>query len=232
MKILLPLSLFLVLFTSCLKEEIQQPIHEYANYDAYFIIDGEYSDSEPDLTSYYNLISTKEVDGRGLVTFRSFTNEADYIAYGDNQGLKSSLEKEYKEHMLAYAEEHDLISIQETTGNIPEQHAKYEREYHDQLFGTSEIERSLPFAVLYDGCNNNAAAAPMTISAPFMSWGWNNRVDAYFSISFVYSLSIYDRSWYRTHLATFFDTGWSPECFDGPLAFLASRMSSGTLYGI
>jgi hypothetical protein len=171
----------------------------------FFIDDEEATEQEYNtLTKKTNellLIQTTVNDKNALY---AYTTEAGYIAYGERNGLNLKGELEFSKHMSEYAETSGAITEYEKTGNIPENYTKYEKQYYERLFDKPAGEKG--YGKLCDYHNGGGSYIPFVNGAttPALPKSWRNRISSVHNAVgvAVYTVPLYNKTWYRDKLIT------------------------------
>ena len=158
------------------------------------------------------------------IFIHEFSSEDGYIEYGNKNGLKLKELLSFEKDMHAYIKENKIEEIFEKTKIIPKQYLAYEKARYDYYFGTGA--KFFPGTTLHKNYWGGSPAHHMTSTMPVM-FGWNNTVSATFPTYPYGAHTIYNRSWFRSRLATLSGFGWVYYRFVGPLSYLNDKMSSG-----
>jgi hypothetical protein len=224
-------NLFIVLITAsmiivgCKKktqdftgDQTESPVSYVFRYDNAEVAEG-YFDL---LDSELNILITaapEEDSEAGIITIHAFTNERKYIEYGRSENIPVELMLSFDRQMSEYAETSGAIEYYEQTGELPEEYVEFE----ERAF--PNIERvPNPLVIYKDFWGGSSRVFATTL--PVMPTGWNNKVSRYFDLDVYGGLAIYDKSFYRSRMATLWNWGWQTIRFSGPLAGLNDRMSS------
>jgi len=158
------------------------------------------------------------------IFIHEFSTEVGYIEYGKKNGLKLKELLLFENDMNTYINENKIEEIFEETKTIPEKYLAYEESRYNYYFGTDT--KFFPGTTLHKNYWGGSPAFHMTSSMPVM-FGWNNTVSATFPTYPYGAHTIYNRSWFRSRMATLLGFGWVFYRFVGPLSYLNDKMSSG-----
>lgn len=161
-----------------------------------------------------------------LVEVRKFTKKEDYMKYGDDNRIPLRQEIEMKEELNKYVIEHDIIQYYNKNGDVPASYRDYEESLYDKYFGrkAKQVQSRNLWIQLYKQCKGGSSI-PMFHAYAFMPWGWNNKVSAHEVVGLFAGLAVYDKTFFRKHLVTLWNTGLYKMCWEG--FTFNNRMSSG-----
>jgi len=159
------------------------------------------------MLQYSDYESSKGNDGRLVVIGKSdnstelhyFNLIEDYIEFGEGRGMNLRKQVRFENEVHSYMEQTNAEEYFERYGKYPESLEKYAEEAYDKIFG-KQVSRA-PI-MIGDACGNGASQWPIGMVQAVMPPGWNDRMSSYYSFNFIQTMAIYDRSWYRFHLAT------------------------------
>lgn len=230
------LCLCFLLTTSCNKENNENNLNvnrqgHQATENVEYFFDGE--KVTEDRIDFYDenieVAITDKEDGTGLEIW-GFTSKQMYIEWGEKRNFPVKIMLEIEEHLRNYIETNKVVEIFEETGVVPQWYLDYEKSYYQQMTKHRNVEdRGTAILHKADCGDSNDGTSPLHTTLPVMWPGWNNETSAYFPISLYSGLSIYDRWFYGTRMATLWNVGWTTYCFDGPYGVLNDRMSSAIL---
>lgn len=174
------------------------------------------------------LVSNEKNQEKTNVVIRAFTDEKDYIKFGELHNIKLKEQLMFEKHMQSYAETSGAITEYEKTGIVPESYSLYEKDYYNKLFNQSNARTEAGLTALYEHFPGGGGSAILMFGTmPAMGLGWNNVVSSFEGLGIYGFTTMYDKSFYRSKMFTW----WSFELvkipLSGPLAFANDKMSSG-----
>ncbi len=177
------------------------------------------------------VVLTSEVARRdsvdyALIRIHGFTNNVEYIKWGEKHNLAVELFLDVESHLANYADTSGAIAYFELYGSIPSWYTDYEEDYLDDIFGSIEM-RAPTFLRKNCGGGNGL---PMVKSYAFMPPSWNNKVQSFEYLGLYGYVGMWDRAFYNIKLFNWFDWGWHRICLEGELERYKNRMSSGVSF--
>lgn len=171
-----------------------------------------------------------------IVEIRSFSTEEKYLQYGDANNLKLRKLKEFETKINAYAVQNNLIILADEGKELPQSYY----DYQNQLQQTLGLVPLTPWwTTLYDDIVTYGTS--VNVFSPAIPWmnpglsgnlNWNDRTGSY-KRGQLYTIEVlYDRTFFRKHLATFSGWGGSVVSFSSyfGLAGLNNKVSSMKLF--
>ncbi len=174
-------------------------------------------------------------DSSAVIDIRTFTSEEKYMQYGDANSLKFREMKQFADTMYNYALRHNLIALVESGEALPSTYYQFESQQAQTFFGQigSYWLKVWDDVVPY-GSSAYAMSPLLPTLDPWISGfdNWNDRIGSY-RRGGVYSVEhLYDRTFFRKHLATL--SGWGTSevwMFQGSIfSYLNNRISSMKIY--
>lgn len=184
-----------------------------------FIIDGNQVEFEE-----VNSLVTSEVfdeyrllvheDSNGLIKCLYFSDINDYLLYGDENNITLRKDYEFEEHMKNYAITSGAIDEYERTGEVPQSYLDYEVAFAEEHYYNESTSRSPVPWIINDFCSGPGNASMLLPGiAPVMPPFWNNRMSEYFAMDALATFHLYDRTFYRRHLASvYLEIGFQDRC--------------------
>jgi len=158
------------------------------------------------------------------IIIRQFSDKEGYIAFGKSMDAEFEDYVNFRDVVINYAIQNGVIAEYESTETVPTSFVTW---YETELNTTFNAPTLFPVTVYKDYKGGPAWMHPLGY-AFFMAPGWNNKVSRYMHLTAItYGwMFIYDKAFFKKHLATLRDFGWKYVYFAGPLAYLNDRMSS------
>lgn len=222
--------IFATIFTSCEKEVFTNPNNQHENSNstqneqsnvdvenvdlstftqevAYYI---DCKEVETDLKNYSTdllIVERQKIDYiNKIITIerQGFTNEQEYIRFGEENHYPLKEELEFVKQMREYIETNKIEEFYETNGELPKGYIEYEANLHSTIFpekkGVPSLLLGLVLAKESYGMGSHWIAWLKTW--PVMLPGWNNTLSSYQPVGLAGVVSFYNRSFYRGHLFT------------------------------
>ncbi len=165
----------------------------------------------------------------------AFTTEQEYFDYGASKGVDLELNTVITNHLSEYANDNGYIEEYEQTGEVSQDYLDYQSNYIDSILTKSAKNgpstKSLITMLHKDWVGGSSW--PILIGAhAFMPLTYNNNVSAFTPLLIGGVTSIYDRTFLRDRLWTYFGWSFTRITFSGPLAPLDNRASSWAQFGL
>ena len=156
------------------------------------------------------------------IVIRKYTDIQGYINFG--KSVDPNFEKciNFRDVVVNYCTQNNVIAQYESNGTVP---TSFDTWYSAKFNSSFYAPMILPVTV-YKDISGGAAWMHPTGQAVFMAPGWNNTVSRYMHLTFYGWMYVYDKTFYRKHLATIAGWGMSYVYFIGPLSYLNDKMSS------
>ncbi|TNE52777.1 MAG: hypothetical protein EP338_14155 [Bacteroidetes bacterium] len=148
----------------------------------------------------------KKEEKEPVVLVESFTTQEGYVRYGIQNGLKVKEQLAFEKEMREYAEKTGAVKYYEKTGEAPKSYVKYEKEAYKKYFGHAQDKSYI--TTLYKDYFGGPSWT-MVGYMPFMPPGWNNTVSSYTPVGIYGFTILYDNSFYRNRMATFWGWGFT-----------------------
>ena len=227
---LLYISIFSIfLFSSCAPEPI---ISEVKTNEALFFIDNVPVEESlfPAVEDDFHIAITKREDldtDEYIPVFNAFTTDELYINWGRANNYRVEMKLEMEQHLSNYAAENGYIFRFEQTGVVDQEYLNYEQKYVAEIkakYGLSADSRAN--TLLRNTCG---VVSDYWIfdTQPWLPSAHNNQISAVNVIQAFAFHSIYNRTFYRNNLGTYWDFGLNMHCWLGWFARFDNRMSSG-----
>lgn len=159
------------------------------------------------------------------IYIREFSTEALYVDYGRNNGMKLKEILDFEKGMQDYISKNNIENYYRIHDTLPDSYYAFEDGLYNKYFGSMTRDKFIPGVTMHKNYWGGSPAWHVFSTMPYM-FGWNNTLSATFPTYFYGFHSIYNKSWYRKRLATFYGFGWSFYRFVGPLGFLNDKTSS------
>lgn len=156
------------------------------------------------------------------IVIRKYTDLQGYINFG--KSVDPNFEKcvKFRDDVVNYSIQNNVISQYESNGTVP---SSFNTWYSAQFNTTFYAPMIFPVTVYKDISGGSAWVHP-TGQALFMAPGWNNTVSRYMHLTLYGWMYVYNKTFYRQHMATIAGWGFNYVYFIGPLSFLNDKMSS------
>jgi len=158
------------------------------------------------------------------IIIHEFSTKNGYIKFGEKNKLKLKELLLFENDIHNYIEKNGIEKIFNQTNIIPKKYLEYEKSRYNYYFKNSN--KFFPGTTLHKNYWGGSPAHHMTSTMPVM-FGWNNTVSSTFPTYPYGAHTLYNRSWFRSRLATLSGFGWVYYRFVGPLSYLNDKMSSG-----
>jgi hypothetical protein len=191
-------------------------------------------------TGYRHLVEALlDENGGVLIIMHKFSNESLYYAYGESKGLNPRLHDQIANRLAFLADSLNLDRIVDSIGNIPDWWVALEEEVRSELSPLDMTEaRSLLTQINDDErygarCTNGRRRQIVFGGAPVLSLlGWRNRVSGFMPVGIGGVNIVYQRSFYRRRLRTFWSFGLAGIDFCGPLNYCNNSSNSWLRFGL
>ncbi|MFA0961197.1 hypothetical protein AB9P05_05295 [Roseivirga sp. BDSF3-8] len=199
-------------------------ISEY-RLDGEVVPEGAYQMEDPELQFAITLQPNEEGTAQSLVV-DAFTNDDAYIQWGDKNGYDVASTLEYERNVAKFAEESGAIRQYEETGEVSQEFLEFQDAEYERIFQTKALvyERSMGSGYLSKNCSGGSYRRMSSVRA-WMWWGWNNAVSNYYQSGGLRYTAIYNRTFFRSRIATIYGWGSYSINFCG-YSWLNDRMSS------
>jgi hypothetical protein len=156
------------------------------------------------------------------VIIRQYTDIRGYVNFG--KSVDPNFEKciKFRDDVVNYSTQNNVITQYERDGTVPE---SFNTWYSVQFNSTFYAPMVLPVTVYKDISGGSAWMHPLGF-ATFMAPGWNNTVSRYMHLTVYGWMYVYNKTFYRQHMATIAGWGFNYVYFIGPLSYLNDKMSS------
>ncbi|MDH5476057.1 MAG: hypothetical protein OEX22_10230 [Cyclobacteriaceae bacterium] len=230
---LLTTAIIGVVLTACQEQEVITSTEQANDADIQYIylLDNEVASSNVfDLSDegLNILVSSEKNQEKTNIVIRAFTDEKDYIKFGEQHDIKLKEQLMFEKHMRSYAVTSGAIAEYEKTGIVPESYSLYEKDYYNKSFGQSNARTESVNTALYKNFPGGGGSSIIMFGTmPAMGLGWNNVVSSFEGLGVYGFTTMYDRSFYRNKLFTYWHWGFVKIPLSGPLAGANDKMSSG-----
>lgn len=160
------------------------------------------------------------------IVINSFTNETNYRDFVSSSKYSAILKADEFENAISdYLEEHPEVEITyETEGRLLSEYEAFQDSIYESILGPYMKAPTTIHDMYYGGSPAWVMFSPLV---PAMAPGWNNRTSAIFNLNILSFINLYDKTFFRARMATFFGFhGWQLIPFIKPLDFLDNRTSS------
>lgn len=156
-----------------------------------------------------------------------FTLYSDFINYGNSISSTFGNMMQFRNDVVSYVDQNNIVNQYETTGEIPVTFQPwYDTQIQTYFPNGSKIYQPVNIHTEYNNGGDDRSWVHLYGYAYFMVPGFNNQVSRYQLWGFIAPVSIFDKTFYRNHLATIWSIGETWYRFQGPLLFLNDKMSS------
>lgn len=212
------LSVFLVLVgflffaTSCKKQVLEEEtaventIQNSGPTVVNYFVDGQpasYFRYEEGDENVLAILGTEQDPTANEVAIHSFSSEAAMVAYADANHMPIGDYIAGGNELYQLAETNGVIVDYEQGGTCPQW-------YLDAVENRFPNNKTEAAATWYDLCSGNGGSTWISPNpgGPFMAPGWNDRVSSYWHFAIYGVMILYDRTFYRNRMLTFWNWGW------------------------
>lgn len=174
----------------------------------------------------FAIVNKQDENGvKEITQMHAFSSQEKYFSFGDANGYCYREISEFADEVSKFAESRGIIAEFERSGLVPDYYYEFERKKYEELIGKcgriNAIESRYPTFLYLDCFGGDGVVMPLTL--PFMPFN-NNEVSAFDFIGVTGSITMWDKSFYRTLIFSFSGFGFTKRCL--PLG-ADDRMSSG-----
>lgn len=174
-----------------------------------------------------------------LTSIYAFSNDSLFYAFGNNIGIPFQLYDEMSEYLSEYADSSGVITQTEQSEELPQWFIDFQDSYIEQMLSEgnqSDIieNRILIRTVIYDECESGPLRTlPIGGHPSLWLYKFRDRTTSYYPFGIGSIDIIYDRSFYRSRLATIRSWGLNRICFaNWPYTGLNNDANSWIVIGI
>lgn len=159
----------------------------------------------------YIYISPKQEKNENIILVEAFSTEDSYVKFGIEHNLYPKEHLAFEKEIRAYAAESGTIDYYEKTGELPKEYKKYEKQIYNKHLGKLPQNKTSVTTLYKDFFGGSSWV--MVNYLPFMPPGWNNTVSSFVPVGLYGVTHLYDRSFYRTRMATLWGWGFTRVSF-------------------
>jgi hypothetical protein len=191
----------------------------------FFINESEVNEISNPLDYRIAMTSTQTSPNQGTINVYAFTSNEKFVDFGNRVNPKLVQSLLFEETMQEYttSRNFDLDNFE------PDQaYLDFEKQTYEDI---AKGKKTRGLVMLHDTYISGGSSMPMPLTLPVMWPGWNNRVKRYLVLNVAATMSMYDKAFYKKHLFTTFNWGWTNvSSFWAWNMFWDSKMSSGVSF--
>lgn len=216
-----------------IREEFAQDGIDIDKVRVEYFSDGQQVDMIQNLEGKFPVASLVKnpADQSALISVRTFSTEAKYLQYGDQNGLKFRETKAFNESIQKYAEVNGLVQMAEAGEQLPDSYYAFENQQYQTYFGAFAPGWLQVYDDIIPYGSNKFIMSPFVPTLGFWFFNnWNNKIGCYKRQHIYMVEHLYDKKFFRGHLVSLSGWGGSTVMFWGILGYVNNRVESMLLF--
>lgn len=166
------------------------------------------------------ILGTEQDPSANEIAIHKFSTESAMVAWAGANNMPIGDFIAGGNELYQLAESNGIIEDYDRTGNCPQW-------YLDAVQNRFPNNKTDAACTWHDACTGSGATwISPSPGGPFMAPGWNDRVSSYWHFAIYGVVILYDRTFYRNRLLTFWNWGWQRTPLCSFFSFADNRTSS------